>query len=60
MSMSEDAKKPRLLEHVRNVLRLHHYSIATERTYLHWIKRFILFHEKRHPTSMGKKEVGDF
>ena len=38
---------PRLLEQVRNVMRLHHYSIHTERSYLDWIKRYILFHRMR-------------
>jgi len=55
--MTGNATKPKLLDQVRDVLRLHQYSIATERIYLHWIKRFILFHGKRHPATMGKKEM---
>lgn len=51
---------PRLLDQVRDRLRLKHYSIRTEQAYLHWIKRFILFHDKRHPSSMGKTEVETF
>lgn len=58
--MIENATKPKLLDQVHEVLRLHQYSIATERNYLHWIKRFILFHGKRHPANMGKQEVEAF
>ncbi len=54
------AKLPDLLLQVRNVIRVKHYALNTEKTYLSWIKRFILFHKKRHPTSMGAKEVGEF
>jgi len=42
------------------VLRVHHYSIRTEEVYIQWIKRFILFHNKRHPTEMGEKEISLF
>ena len=52
--------KPRLIDQVRNVLRLHHYSIRTEEVYIQWIKRFIFFHNKRHPNEMGEKEVRSF
>ena len=44
---------PRLLERVRHAIRLRHYSFATERIYVHWIKRFILANNKRHPRDMG-------
>lgn len=54
------APKPRLLDQVRERLRLKHYSIRTEQAYLDWIKRYILFHGKRHPVSMGKEEVERF
>ncbi len=50
-------RKPRLLEQVRLVLRRHHYSIRTERSYLHWIRQYILYHRKRHPEEMGAAEV---
>ena len=49
--------KPKLLDQVRDVVRLKHYSMSTERTYVGWIKRFILFHNKRHPKDMGAEEV---
>ena len=51
---------PRLMNQVRNTIRTHHYSLRTEQTYLHWIKRYILYHNKRHPREMGKPEISDF
>ncbi|KAF7597870.1 MAG: integrase [Candidatus Dactylopiibacterium carminicum] len=51
---------PKLLDQLRDRLRLKHYSIRTEQAYLHWVKRFILFHGKRHPAEMGKDEVEAF
>ena len=54
------APKPKLLDQVRHVLRFRHYSYQTEKTYVHWIKRFIVFHHKRHPREMGKAEVEQF
>jgi len=51
---------PKLLDQVRGKLRVKHYSIRTEEQYLHWIKRFILFHDKRHPRDMGAGEVEGF
>ena len=41
-------------------MRFKHYSLRTERTYREWIRRFILFHGKRHPREMGATEVGSF
>jgi len=55
-----DAGKPRLLEQVRQSLRLRHYSYRTEEQYLGWIRRFILFHDKRHPREMGAAQVEAF
>jgi hypothetical protein len=51
---------PKLLDQVRSSLRVKHYSLRTERSYLHWIKRFIHFHHLRHPQDMGANEVTDF
>ena len=51
---------PRLLDRVRWHLRVKRYSIRTERTYVDWIRRFILFHEKRHPAEMGEEEIAQF
>jgi len=59
-SPSQTPTKPRLLDHVREVLRRRHYSLRTEQSYVDWIKRFILFHCKRHPAQMGKAEVTVF
>jgi hypothetical protein len=54
------AGAPRLLDQVRNVLRTKHYSIRTEQAYVDWIRRFILFHGKRHPRSLRESEVARF
>ena len=51
---------PKLLDQVRDALRLKHYSYRTEESYVSWIKRFILFHHKRHPQDMGSAEVQAF
>ena len=51
---------PKLLVQVRERLRVKHYSIRTEKTYVDWIKRFILFHGKRHPKDMGANEIEAF
>ncbi len=56
----ETQPKKKLLDQVRDVLRLKHYSIRTEESYLNWIKRFILFHHKRHPLEMGAPEIESF
>ena len=53
------SKSP-LLEKVRDQMRLHHYSLRTEESYVQWIKRFILFHGKRHPAEMGEQEITAF
>jgi hypothetical protein len=55
-----DAAKPRLLEQVRNCCRVRHMALKTEYSYVGWIRRFILFHGKRHPLEMGEKEVTEF
>jgi len=54
------APKPKLLDQVRQAIRTRHYSPRTEETYVHWIKRFIFFHNKRHPAEMGEKEIARF
>lgn len=51
---------PRLLDQVRDALRRRHYSYRTEKTYLHWVRRFIYFHNKRHPRDMAEPEVARF
>ena len=51
---------PSLLDQVRDRIRLKHYSIRTEDTYVDWARRFILFHGKRHPRDLGAGEVESF
>ncbi len=51
---------PRLLDRVRQEIPLRHYSLRTEETYVGWIRRFILFHKKKHPSAMGAEEVTQF
>ena len=51
---------PRLLDEVRLAIARRHYSPRTEETYIHWIKRLIYFHGKRHPREMGQAEVTAF
>ena len=50
----------KLLDRVRQRIRLKGYSIRTEKSYVSWIKRFVLFHGKRHPQEMGKVEIEAF
>ena len=52
--------KKRLLDVVRDKIRFKHYSYATESSYVSWIKRYILYHDKRHPLEMGKSEIEAF
>jgi len=51
---------PRLLDVVREAIRIRHYSLRTEDTYVDWVRRFILFHGKRHPRELGAPEVQAF
>jgi site-specific recombinase XerD len=50
----------KLLTQVRHALQARHYSVRTEEVYVQWIRRFILFHDKRHPRDMGAAEVNQF
>jgi hypothetical protein len=59
-SPSRLAATPRLLDEVRAAIRVRHYSIRTEAAYVDWVKRFVLFHGKRHPRELGEAEVGAF
>lgn len=52
--------KPKLLDQVRQKIRIKHYSIRTEQAYVDWIRRYILYHQKRHPQDMGKPEIEQF
>lgn len=51
---------PKLLDQLRERIRYRHYSLRTEQAYVHWVKRFIFFHDKRHPREMGRLEVEAF
>ncbi len=48
---------PKLLDQVREVIRMKHYSLRTEQSYVSWIKRYVFFHDKRHPAEMGEAEI---
>jgi site-specific recombinase XerD len=52
--------KPKLLDQVRDVIRRKQYSVRTEQAYIDWIKRFIVYHNKRHPAEMAEEEVAQF
>ena len=56
----QSVQQPKLLDRMVAAIRVKHYSLATERTYVHWVKRFIFFHGKRHPADMGAAEVEAF
>src|SRR5205823_5872604 len=58
--VASDRHKPKLLDQVRDVIRRKHYSIRTEQAYVDWIKRFIIYHNKRHPAEMADEEVAQF
>ncbi len=54
------ARKPKLLDQLREALHSRHYSRRTEQTYCHWVKRFIYFHNVRHPAEMAEPEINVF
>ena len=56
----EPERRLRLLEQVRARLRTRHYSKRTEVAYCDWVRRFVLFHERRHPVTMGEQEIAEF
>ena len=60
MARAPQGNQPRLLDQVREAIRMRHYSIRTEEAYVSWIKRYILFHGKRHPLEMGEDEITQF
>src|SRR3989338_5424063 len=51
---------PKLLDQLRAALRLKHYSLRTEEAYVDWVRRFILFHHKRHPADIAEPEISAF
>jgi integron integrase len=58
--LSEGGPPPKLLDRVRAAVRLKHYSRRTEKAYVDWIRRYILFHQKKHPSTMGATELVAF
>ncbi len=60
MTSLPEPRKPKLLDRVREVIRFKHFSRRTEETYVQWIKRFIIFHHKQHPETLGAAEVTAF
>ena len=52
--------KPKLLEQFKQAIRTRHYSDRTEKAYVHWIKRYIFFHNKRHPQEMAEAQIAQF
>src|SRR5437899_2121086 len=61
MPSSEHTRPARsLLDRVRDAARRKHYSLRTEEAYVYWIRRFILFHGKRHPRELGTAEITDY
>ena len=61
--MSSSPSQPRskkLLEELRDGLRARHYALRTEESYISWVRKYILFHNKRHPKNMGEKEINAF
>ena len=53
-------KKSKLLDEVRNIIRIKHYSYSTEKTYIDWIYRFIIYHNKQHPKDLDENDISDF
>lgn len=53
-------QKKKLIDLVREQIRVKHYSMKTEKTYIGWIKRYIFYHQKKHPVDMGKTEIEVF
>jgi len=60
LEINGGVRPPRLLDRVREANRLRHGSRSTEKSYIAWIRRYILFHGKRHPAEMGAPEVAQF
>jgi integron integrase len=60
--MQSQDKKPKILEQIRSVMRLHHYSIHTERSYIDWVKRYIAFHQmkSREDLAEGERKIEEF
>ncbi len=60
MNPSGTTQKPKLLDQLRQAIRTRHYSIRTEQAYVQWARRYILFHNKRHPLEMDAAEINAY
>ena len=60
IDFSTSERAPKLLDQVRNAIRIRHYSLRTEEAYVHWTRAFIRFHGLRHPREMGAREVTSY
>lgn len=60
MPASMEQRPKKLLDQVRDVIRVKHYSDRTEESYVYWLRRYILFHDKQHPKEMGSTEIEAF
>lgn len=60
VSVQPVGRQPKLLDRLAEALRARHYSPRTEQTYRHWVKRFIFFHNVRHPSEMAEPEINAF
>jgi hypothetical protein len=58
MASATQTRKPRLMDQMRQVMRVKHYSYQTENSYLHWARGYILFHDKRHPSEWKLRRCG--
>jgi integron integrase len=56
----DQTRRPRLADEIQRVMRARHMSRRTEKAYLGWVRRFVLFHGRRHPTELGKREIEEF
>jgi len=55
-----NTSKPKLMDQIKAAIRTKHYSLKTEKSYMQWVRRYIYFHNKRHPNEMGALEVQRF
>jgi integron integrase len=60
VSFPDVGSRPKLLDRVRHAIRTRHYSPRTEEAYVHWIRRYIVFHEKKHPSTLGAPDISRF
>ena len=59
-AIAGEPRQPKLLDRVRTAIRTRHYSLRTEEAYVGWVRRYVVFHNKRHPLEMGEHEINAF